>query len=188
MSISIIYSGKWPLGGPTDPVGPSWAGSWPGLNLFPDPHKSMMTLPDSRCQCHPVLKTLVFRFPSLQLPEWMAISRADYIVCVTSTPGLRVGERNCPPKVPWHSQPRQGKDGQVGTEGVTKSPVLGKQKEVGSCVWAEASSPQRMLHFPHQTWLTEHKFTGKTKNFKAATTENESSSAGIFWVWSLWDL
>lgn len=60
----------------------------------------------------------------------MAISRADDIICVASTPALRVGEGTGPPKVPRHSQPRQGKDGRVGTEGVTKSPVLGKREEL----------------------------------------------------------
>lgn len=58
----IQVPGKWPPGGSTDPAGPLCAGSWPGLNLILDPHKSMMTLPDSRCQCQSVLKTL-FPFP-----------------------------------------------------------------------------------------------------------------------------
>lgn len=85
----------------------------------------------------------------------MAISRADDIICVASTPALRVGEGTCPPKVPQHSQPRQGKDGWVGTEGVTKSPVLGTREEVDHVCELKLQAPSTCFIFPIRLYLQD---------------------------------
>lgn len=95
--------GKWPPGWFTHPVGPSWTGSWPGLSLFPGPHKSMIILPDSRCQCQPVLKMLVFPFTQFTVTwvndrrqSWLHNLHAEYT-------WIESEQEKSPTKSTWHS-------------------------------------------------------------------------------------
>lgn len=98
----------------------------------------------------------------------MAISRADDIICVASTPALRLGEGTGPPKGPRHSQPRLGKDGRVGTEGVTKSPVLGEREEVDHVCELKLQAPSTCFIFPVRLYLQDTN-SDKIKAFKTAT-------------------